>query len=175
MRVSQEPLWGFPEQYLLLRIWTKFNVIRLIHKLINWNATPKQSQTILCNVLIKCESASLFEHCRNTEFSMLTWYNVQWKWFVWISIPTCASNPGPIARGSSTEGQGWNQALPLVVIIHNYGSKLPPGRGTLKMHGDLSKFFISPEHSLPLSCACEGNLLWEAGISPRGTAAQCQP
>jgi len=152
--------------------------MRLTHKLINWNAAPKQSQ-ILCkcdHMLIQCECAHLFEQCRNTEFSMLTWYNVQWKWFIWISIPTCASNPCPIARGSSTEGQGWNQAIVVAVIIHNYDSiKLPTGRGTLEMDGDLSKFFVFPEYSLPLSCACEGNLLWETGISLRGAAAQCQP
>ena len=96
----------------------------------------------------------------------LTWHNVQWKWFIGTSVPTCACNCGSVTWGSCTKAQRGDQATLVSIIAHNFCSEFSPGGGTRVVHGPLSKSFISPEKSRSLSSACEGNFLHGTSIPP---------
>ena len=113
----------------------------------------------------------LSTHCWEVS-NRRTWHNVQGKWSIWTSVPTCAHNCGSIAWGSCTKAQRGNQATLVSIIAHNFCYKLSPGGGTCVVHGYFFKCFISPEKRISLSSACEGDFLWETSISSRYTASQ---
>ena len=105
----------------------------------------------------------------------LTWHNVQWKWLTGVAVHTSACNCGSIVWGCCTKFQRGNQATLVSVITNNFCSEpFSPGGWTHVAHSSFSKCFTSPEKSISLSSACEGDFLWKTSVSSRDTACQYQ-
>ena len=70
------------------------------------------------------------------------------------------------------KAQRGNQAVQGSVIADKFCSKVPCGGGTCVVDSFLSKLIISPENSISLSSASEGDFLQETGVSSSDTASQ---